>query len=282
MAVLEASEATREEIVRLMFGGRGVGLEKQYPPRSTGGEVLRVEDLHVPGPHGSMAVRGVSLVVREGEVLGVAGVAGNGQRELFEALAGLRAPARGRIVIAGRDVTRAGSLLRGRLGAAYMPEERLGWALVPGKSLVFNTAAGMYSSPLGPFRGLLVDWGRARTITTEIIESMGVKAPGPWAPPESLSGGNMQRFIVGRELAKKPRLIVAMNPTSGLDAAATRFVRDMIDEAARRGAGVLLVSEDLDELLELSDRIAVMSRGEIVYEAGRPFDVDAIAEAMTR
>jgi len=281
VAVLDASEATPEKLLRLMFEGRGAVLEKRYPPRRPGGVVLRVENLWVKGAHGVDAVKGVSLLLREGEVLGVAGVAGNGQRELFEALIGLRPPSRGRITLLGREVTGEPPSARAALGLAVVPEERLGWALVPCRSLVFNTALGMYSSPRGPYRGPLVDWHTAREVTRRIVERMSVKTPGVDAPPEALSGGNMQRFIVGRELEKQPRLLLAMNPTSGLDAAATRFVRDLIDSTARSGAGVLLFSEDLDELLELSDRIAVMSRGRIVYEAERPFNIEEIARSMT-
>ena len=281
VAVLSRAEASPDKLLNLMFGDRRVAAES-FPPRQPGSTVLRVDNLRVADEHGVETVKGVSLEVRAGEVVGVAGVAGNGQRELFEALIGLRRPVAGRIILQGRDVTGSGPPERGRLGVAVIPEERLGWALVPGKSLVFNTALGMYSSERGPYRGALVSWEEARATTERIIKSMNVKAPGPDAPPEALSGGNMQRYIVGRELEKRPSLILAMNPTSGLDVAAARFVHELLDRSARRGgAGVLVFSEDLDELMILADRILVMSRGRIVYSAGRPFDVMRIAEAMT-
>ena len=281
VAVLSREEASPDKLLRLMFGEQRAELEP-FPPRRPGPPVFRVENLRVVDEHGVEAVKGVSLEVRAGEVVGVAGVAGNGQRELFEALIGLRRPVAGRITLHGHDVTFDGPGERGRLGVAVIPEERIGWALVPGRSLVFNTALGMYSSAGGPYRGLLVAWDEARTVTEEIIRGMSVRAPGPDAPPEALSGGNMQRYIVGRELRKKPSLILAMNPTSGLDVAATRFVHELLDGSARReGAGVLVFSEDLDELMMLSDRILVMSRGRIVYSSGRPFNLMEIAGAMT-
>jgi ABC-type uncharacterized transport system ATPase subunit len=282
VGVLPAGEASEEKLLRLMFGERVV---PRRPAASTAGRgagepVLVVEDLWVRGPHGEESVRGVSLVVRRGEVVGIAGVAGNGQRELFEALVGIRRPHRGRIVVAGRDVTQRPPGERGRLGVGVVPEQRLGWALVPGKSLVFNTVVGFYSSPRGPFRGFLVDWRAARSLAARIVEKMRVKTPGLDAPVEAMSGGNMQRFIVGREVEKQPLLLLAMNPVSGLDYQAARSVDEMIVRVARGGAGVLVVSEDLDELLSISDRILVMNRGRIVYEAEAPFRPDEIASAM--
>lgn len=281
VGVLEREEASEEQLLRLMFGERVSGGGPLRRRKPSGIQVLRVKGLWVHGEHGEMAVRGVDLEVLRGEILGVAGVAGNGQRELFEALVGIRRPSRGKILINGVDVTRAGPGARGRLGVAVIPEERLGWALVPGRSLVFNTALGLYSSPRGPYRGSIVEWRRARETSEEIVKRLRVKVSSVDAPVESMSGGNMQRFIVGRELAKKPTLILAMNPTSGLDVDAAIKVRRLLAEAADEGAGVLLISEDLDELLEMSDRIAVISRGRVTLLAERPFKVDEIAAAMT-
>ena len=281
VGVVDASEATEEKLLKMMFGERLAAqpLGRRHGA-AAGAPVLVVEDLWVRGPHGEESVRGVSFTVRRGEVVGIAGVAGNGQRELFEALVGLRRPHRGRIEVNGVDVTRQSPGARGRLGVAVVPEQRLGWALVPGKSLVFNTVVGFYSSRGGPYRGFLVDWHAARTLAERIVEEMQVKTPSLDAPVEAMSGGNMQRFIVGREVSKKPLLMLAMNPTSGLDYAAARSVDSRLVEVAAGGAGVLVVSEDLDELLSISDRILVMNKGRIVYESKRPFDVKGIASAM--
>lgn len=287
VAVVSRKNAHVDQLLSYMFGEKRirrlteiVKRRRSLPREVRKDVVLRVDDLWVRGPHGEFSVRGISLGLRGAEILGVAGIAGNGQRELFEALIGIRKPSKGGIIICGVDVTSQGGSARGRLGVGIIPEDRLGWALVPGKSLVFNTVLGLYSSPKAPIRFSLVDWRTAHKIARDIIRSLEVKAPGPDANAESLSGGNMQRFIVGRELYKSPCLLLAMNPTSGLDVEAAERIRDLLLKEAARGAGILLISEDLDELVEVSDRIVVMSRGRIVYEARRPFSIDKIAEAM--
>jgi len=283
VGVVEASEASREKLLEMMFGERLAKQPLSEPRRSraaAGGVVLEVKGLWVLGDHGEWSVKGVDLSIRAGEVVGIAGVAGNGQRELLEALVGIRRVARGTIRFAGIDVTGKGPGARGRLGMAVVPEQRLGWALVPSKDLVFNVALGFYSSPRGPYRGVVVDWGGARRIAEKIVETMKVKTPGLDAPVEAMSGGNMQRFIVGREVLKKPRLLLAMNPTSGLDYAAAKAVDKILVDVASAGAAVLVISEDLEELLNVADRILVMNKGRIVYEAERPFDVEKIAAAM--
>lgn len=288
VAIVSRKDAHVDQLLSYMFGEERIKrlteIVKRRRSLSRGVRkdiVLKVNDLWVRGPHGEFSVRGAGLELRSAEVLGVAGIAGNGQREFFEALIGIRKPSRGVISICGTDVTFRDSRTRGRLGVGIIPEDRLGWALVPGKSLVFNTVLGLYSSPKAPIRFSIVDWRAARKMAENIIRSLEVKAPGPDVNAESLSGGNMQRFIVGRELYKSPCLLLAMNPTSGLDVEAAERIRDLLLKEAARGAGILLISEDLDELVEVSDRIVVMSRGRIVYEAHRPFNIDKIAEAMT-
>ncbi|RUM48238.1 MAG: heme ABC transporter ATP-binding protein [Hyperthermus sp.] len=283
VALLARGEADREKVLELMFGAER--LAEPAGPRgagrgSVGRVVLEVRGLWVKNDYGAYSVRGVDLTLHEGEILGVAGIAGNGQRELFEALIGIREIEKGKIVVGGSSAV-VGKHAAGTSDIAVIPEDRIGWALVPGKSLVFNTAAGMYGSPLGPYRGIRVLWEKARSLTARIVKEMNVITPGLDVPPEALSGGNMQRYIVGRELAKKPRLILSMNPTGGLDVAAARFVHQLLLDAASQGVGILLFSEDLDELIELADRILVMNRGTIVYESLRPFDVREIARRMT-
>ncbi|ABM79973.1 ABC transporter ATP-binding protein [Hyperthermus butylicus] len=281
VTVMPRSEATPAKLLQLMFG-EAPRMEVKRSAKPGSREVLVVRDVWISEPGRGYVVKAAAFSVRSGEIYGIAGVAGNGQRELFEAIIGLRIPVRGSIIIDGVDVTRRGAGARARLGTAVIPEERLGWALVPGKSLVFNTVLGFYSCGTSLFRGLVVLWSRARRLTEKIVEDMEVKTPGLDASVEALSGGNMQRFILGRELAKKPRLIVAMNPTAGLDFDATRRVRRLIARAADEGAAVLLVSEDLEELFELADRIAVMSAGRIVCECSKPFNYKHIVSAMAQ
>ncbi len=282
VGVVRAPEVDASGLLEMMFGEK-VNPERlrarPRPPRR-GSRLLEVEDLWVRGPHGGWAVRGVSLHVDEGEVVGVAGVAGNGQRELFEAVVGLRRPERGRIVVAGVDVTERGSDARLALGVAVVPEERLGWGLVPGRSVVYNSALGMRFSVRGLVSRGLLRWSVARGLAKRVVGYMGVEVGSLDDPVDSLSGGNMQRLMVGREILRRPRLLVAMNPTGGLDAVAAERVRGELVELASRGAGVLLFSEDLEELLEVSTRLLVMSRGRVVAEFERPFDPQEVAAAM--
>ncbi|GAB6148064.1 ABC transporter ATP-binding protein [Stetteria hydrogenophila] len=286
VGVLRAGEARPEDLMKLMFGEKVLSKPpaRPAPPASAagaapehGGPLLRVEDAWVRGRHGGWSVRGASLEVRPGEVVGIAGVAGNGQRELFEAIVGTLKPERGRVLIAGVDATRAPPIERIKLGMAVVPEERLGWGLVPGKSVTFNVALGHAFTR----RGFLVDWAWLRSLAVEAIKLLRVKARSPEDPVDSLSGGNMQRLIVAREVLRRPRLLVAMNPTAGLDLEAAMEVRSVLVSVASRGAGVLVFSEDLDELLEVSDRILVMSRGRLHGPYAKPYNLEAIAAAMT-
>ncbi|MEB3860809.1 MAG: ATP-binding cassette domain-containing protein [Desulfurococcales archaeon] len=275
-AELDRGEASKERILAAMFGRIP---EKPQPVATRpGGEVLRAEDLWVPSPHGGWALRGVSLTVRAGEILGVAGIAGNGQKELVEAIIGLARPRRGRILINGVDVSSLAPRARMRMGLAVVPEERLGWAVAPGLSIWLNTAL-----PLLARNGarLLLRRGRAKGIASRVVELAGVRARSLDQPVETLSGGNIQRLVVGRELEAGPHVVVAMNPAAGLDYSGASMVESMLLKAAARGAGVLLVDEDLELLARVSSRIVVLSRGVLTGEFTPPYDVDAIGRAMT-
>ncbi len=283
VSVLDAGEADPKKLLELMFG-RAVGSDKVTAPlhgsSKSGRTVLEVEDLWVKGWHGGWAVKGVNMSVKEGEIVGVAGIAGNGQRELMEAIVGLRKPERGTVRIMGVDVTMKGADARLRLGMAIIPEERLGWGLVPGKSIVYNVILGARYSKIPGLNEFTLDWGRARVHAERVVRYMDVEARSLDQPVETLSGGNMQRLIVGREVFRNPKILVAMNPTSGLDVAAATRVREEIVRLALKGAGVLLFSEDLDEILEVSSKVAVMSRGRVVAVFERPFNYEDIVEAM--
>lgn len=283
VSVMDKNEASEELLVKLMFGDNGIRLaqiDTSIPIVSyVDKPVLEVRDLWVKDSYGRLAVRGVSFNVRRGEILGVAGIAGNGQRELFEALVGLRRPIRGSIIIEGEDVTLRDSSYRVRKGLAIIPEERVGWGLVPGLSIVENTVFSLLPMNANVFGGIIVDWGKARRIAEEVVSMIDVKIHGLNMKVEELSGGNMQKLMVARELYKRPRLIIAMNPTGGLDARTARAVRRMLLEHASSSA-ILIISEDLDELLEVSTRILVINRGFISGSFNRPFNVEDITKAM--
>jgi simple sugar transport system ATP-binding protein len=283
VGVFKGEEVDEDILIKHMFGESN-GLAGPAPETYkssqllAGKPILEVIDLWVRGAYGQIAVKGVSMVVGRGEIVGVAGLAGNGQRELFEAIIGLRKPARGRIILDGEDVTDRSPAHRVRKGLAVIPEERLGWGLAPGLSVVENAVFSLLpvNSTIG---GFMVDWRKARGVAEEVVAMTKVKIPSLDASVDSLSGGNMQKLMVARELYKKPTLIIAMNPTGGLDLQTARLVRGMI-VASSRGSGALIISEDLEELLEVSDRIYVMSNGVVRGVFEKPFNVDTIARAM--
>jgi ABC-type uncharacterized transport system ATPase subunit len=231
--------------------------------------ILQVRNLRVFDDRGIEALKGASLKLRKGEILGIAGVSGNGQRELVEALVGLRKPASGSIVVANTDIT--GNTPRSimDLGVAYVPENRTEDGSVADFRLDENLILKDFAK--APICGMIIHRIPTLLNTREItsraehaISQFGIRATGVSAKARSLSGGNLQRLVLARELSGSPKLIVVSQPTRGLDVAATEYVRSILIQQRNRGAAVLLVDEDLGELITLSDRIAVMYKGEIV------------------
>ncbi len=241
---------------------------------STGTMVLKLTSVTAGAPHlpasrpdgGSTAGRGVrevNVAVRAGEIVGIAGVEGNGQDVLASVLVGLTPVRDGTIQLAGRDVTHAPPRARSRLGMAHVAEDRLRQALVPGMNLAENLSLrGYRSAPLSS-RGFL-RWSLARRRAGDLVRGFDVRAPGVDVPIEQLSGGNQQKVVIARELSGSPAVILAHNPVRGLDIAATRFVFDALLAQRDRGAGILLIHSDLDELLELADRLYVMYAGRCI------------------
>lgn len=258
LQTMATADASAAELARLMVGRPVTSAVRraQAPP---GPVVLAASGLWARGDRHTDAVRDVDLEVRAGEVLGIAGVAGNGQLELVEVLAGLRPAAAGRVTLAGRDVTRASPRGRAGAGMAYIPEGRLRTGLAGALPIQDNLALRAYRAG-----GPLLDRRGMRRRAEALMASFGVRAPGPDAVTRTLSGGNLQKVVLARELSEEPVVVVAASPTRGLDVAATEAVRERLDAQRGRGAGILLVSEDLDEVLSLSDRIAVMYEGRLV------------------
>jgi general nucleoside transport system ATP-binding protein len=226
---------------------------------------LEVEGLTVSGDRGQIAVNDVSFSIREGEIVGVAGVAGNGQRELAEALSGMRPIRSGSVAVGGRRL-RGGDPREAILaGVAHVPEDRLGTGLAPSLSVTSNVVIKTYrrrSLTHGPLLALR----RMRDVAVGIIRRYDVKTPGPATPVRNLSGGNLQKLILGREFEDDPLVLVVAQPTRGLDVGAIETVHSYLREAAARGVAILLMSEDLDEIRSLADRILVVYEGEIVGE----------------
>ena len=264
IATVPIQEVTKEKLAEMMVG-RPVIFRIEKPDMPPGKEVLRVEDLYVRNDKGLLALRGVHFVVREHEIVGIAGVSGNGQTELAEALYGLRPIEKGRIFLYGHDITQASTRDIIREGVAHIPEDRHKEGSLADMSLSENLIMKNYrQKPVA--RGPLINWGYVRTFARRLIQRFNIAAPGIQTKARLLSGGNLQKLILARELSSSPGLIIAMHPTQGLDVGATEAVRKRLVEERNQGAGILLISEDLDEVMQLSDRILVIYEGEIMGE----------------
>jgi len=259
--VVEAAETDEASLARMMVG-RDVLLRVSKSAPKPGPVVLEVDGLSVKGPRGEPVLNDVSLDVRGGEILGIAGVQGNGQTELVEALTGLRRPASGRVRLGGEDVTLLGPRpLRDR-GVSHIPEDRLDRGLVGPFTVSENLALGRHHTEPYSSSGLLRP-DVLRREAERLIEENDLRPPDPDAAASGLSGGNQQKMIVARELDGSPRLLVASQPTRGVDIGAIEFVHGEIVRLRDAGAAVLLVSSELSEIMSLADRIAVMYRGRI-------------------
>ncbi|WP_440771708.1 ABC transporter ATP-binding protein [Natronorubrum sp. DTA28] len=259
VGTVDPNRTTREELAEYMVG-REVLLEAETEPNEVGGTILSVDELSVEDARGVEVVSGIDLEVRAGEILGIAGVDGNGQTELIEAITGLREPERGSVVFDDADVTGWSRRDRIDAGMSYIPEDRHEQGLVMSFDLVENGVLGSQRSEEFSESGR-IDWQEVRDHSEEIIETYDVRPPDAEADAESLSGGNQQKFIVGREFERGPRLVVATHPTRGVDIGSTEFIHERLLELRRAGIAILLVSSNLDEVRSLSDRLAVIYEG---------------------
>jgi len=263
---VDAAGASPRSLAALMVGREIEVARALAQPRVVADVVaLEVEGLVVPGDRGETAVDGVSFSVREGEIVGVAGVAGNGQRELAEAVSGIRDLRAGTVTVAGRKL-RGGDPREAILaGVAHVPEDRLGTGLAPSLSVTNNVAIKTYRGR-SLSRGPLLALRRMRDLALGIIRRYDVKTPGPETPVRNLSGGNLQKLVLGREFEDNPLVLVVAQPTRGLDVGAIETVHAYLRDAAASGVAILLLSEDLDEIRALADRILVMYEGEVAGE----------------
>ncbi len=259
---VNTADTNRRELARLMVG-REVLLRVERPEVQFGASRLVVKDLWVTGDKGLPAVRGSSLEIRGGEILGIAGVSGNGQRELAEAIAGLRKPTQGQIIIDGVDVTTWHPENLIRHGLAYISEERFRDGVV--KDLTVEENLMLEQHGHSPFaRGIFMDFGRITSYTRKMIQDFEIKTPSGQTPLRNLSGGNIQKLIMARELTRKPKVLIASQPTRGVDIGSTEYIHSRLVAQRAEQTATLLISEDLDEIRNLSDRIAVMYEGRIM------------------
>lgn len=234
-------------------------------PSAPGREILTVSRLTAADDHGGLAIRDAGFTVRAGEIVGVAGVEGSGQQELIEALVGLRRAERGAIALDGADVTRLGVAQRRALGLAYVPSDRDHEGACLPATLAENLIAGRQRRPAFRENGFL-RWGAIGRWAGDVLQRFDVRGGGPRASAASLSGGNLQRVVVARELGETPRVLVAAHPTRGVDVRGIAFIHERLAAAREAGAAILLISSELDELLKLADRLLVVYDGRIVAE----------------
>ncbi|QLG28040.1 ABC transporter ATP-binding protein [Halorarum halophilum] len=262
VGTVAADRTSEQELARMMVG-REVLFDRRPRDTTPGDPVLRASDLRVTGDRGLERVTDVDLTVREGEILGVAGVQGNGQTELVEALTGLRPVDSGTVSFHGADITGSSRRERIRAGIAYIPEDRQTEGLVQDYDLVRNALLG--NQTVEPYvSGGFIDWPAVREHAEEVVDEYDVQPPTVESEAASLSGGNQQKFIVGREIEHDPDVMVASHPTRGVDIGSIEFIHDRLLDLRDDGLAVLLVSSKLEEIQKLSDRIAVMYEGEFI------------------
>jgi simple sugar transport system ATP-binding protein len=265
IATVPAAEATPRSLAALMVGREVEIGRPEDDAREVGRPVLELEGVSADGDRGTPALRDVSLTVRGGEIVAIAGVAGNGQRELAEVISGMRPATAGSVGVGGRRLRSGDPRQAIKAGVAYVPEDRLGTGVAPGLSVAANVVLKSYREP-PVSRGPLLVLRKIREAAERLIRHYDVRTSGPNVPAWQLSGGNLQKVVLAREFSGEPAVLVAAAPTRGLDVAAIQTVHTYLREAAGRGVGVLVISEDLDEILALADRVAVMYEGAIAGE----------------
>lgn len=277
-AGIPTGETNRQWLARLMVG-RDVVFHVDKKPQEPGDVVLCVEDVHAENDKGLPALRGVSFEVRAGEILGLAGVAGNGQSELAQVISGLRKCTQGCVKLNGELICNQSALQGIRRGLAYVPEDRHHVGSAPNLSVTDNVIMKSYrKEPIA--RGWMIDMGTAKKFAEELKQAYDIIVPKVETPVRLLSGGNLQRVILAREISGKPTMMLAVQPTRGLDVGAIEGVHRLLLTQREAGAAILLISEELEELLSLSDRTLVIYEGRIMGEV-READLETIGMMMT-
>jgi simple sugar transport system ATP-binding protein len=262
--VVNTVDTDQAGLAHLMVG-RDVVLRVDKNPAKVGDQILEVKDLVVRDDRRLKAVNGLTFTVSAGEIVGIAGVEGNGQREFVEAIAGMRAVESGTITLNDKDITKASPYDVHAAGVGHIPEDREKHGLVAGYSIADNLVLNRFDEPEFAGRGIR-NFAGVSTNAVGLVEKFDIRTTSIQASASSLSGGNKQKVVVARELSAVPQLLVAAQPTRGVDVGSIEFIHNQIVAARDAGAGVLLVSAELDEILSLSDRIVVVHAGHVVAE----------------
>jgi len=255
------AEVSRDELVTMMVGRTVRPLSPQ--PLKSGPIRLEMRGLQAMGDRGTQALRGIDLQIHGGEILGLAGVSGNGQRELAECLAGVRKTTQGTILLDNVDITSMPIKKRVDSGLAYIPEERMRDGAIREFSVQENIFLHDHAAPRFT-HGMFLDFTRMRSFAIELVNKFNVKTPGLDTPIKNLSGGNIQKLIMARELSRQPKVLIASQPTRGVDIGSTEYIHQRLLQQRESGTAIFLISEDLDEIRVLSDRIAVLYEGRII------------------
>ncbi|MFG5382056.1 ABC transporter ATP-binding protein [Yoonia sp. R2-816] len=272
-------DLTRPELAEMMVG-RPVSFEVTKQPFEPGPTLLETRDLTILRDNDDIAVDRLNLTVRSGEVVGIAGVQGNGQSALIEALTGVRRVASGTVMFDGQDITHTSARARHRLGIAHIPEDRQTNGMIKNFTVAENMVLDTYYDDRFS-RGPQIDWPKVNETTARYVKDFDIRTPSIFEAAGHLSGGNQQKLVVARELSRQTKLVIAGQPTRGLDVGSIEYIHERLIAAREEGDGVLIVSSELDEIMALSDRILVMFKGRVVaeYEAGT-VDKGAIGLAM--
>jgi ABC-type uncharacterized transport system ATPase subunit len=258
------TKETNEQEIATMMVGRSVLLRVDKKPAKPGAVTFKVENLTAASDRGVQALRGVSFELRQGEILGIAGVEGNGQSELVEVLAGTRRATGGRVLLGDRDVTAADASEEREAGVGHIPEDRRGAGLVLQFSIAENLVLGRTRSTTFAWRHVLLRLGAILQWAVRLVKEFDIRTPSVEARAGALSGGNQQKIIVAREMATRPKVLLASQPTRGVDIGAIEFIHRRLVAQRDEGMAILLVSAELEEIISLSDRIAVLYEGQIV------------------
>lgn len=282
VGVVKPNEVTRTDLVEMMVGKAIAEItnKNRLWSNASNTPLAEVENLVVFNDRGLVAINGVSFKVYPGEVLGIAGVAGNGQRELAEALIGARKVSSGKIKILGIDTTNKKTRDIIKLGVSYIPEDRMRFGILPNLSVVENMLLTNHEDQR--FSGkITINYSSFKNVALSLVKEFNIVTPSIQTSARFLSGGNLQKLLIARSAVKEPKLIIASNPTSGLDVASVALVHEWLIKMKNKNAGIILISEDLDEITKLSDRIIVLKEGKIASVFVGEAKITEVATAMT-